>query len=450
MPTLSWLSPTDHFLHVLCGAGAVASVLLVLGRLPAASSAAAWVLYLSVAIDGQVFLEFQWDYLLLEAGFLAIWLAPPLHRRFGAGVASAAISRWLLRWLLFRLMFSSGWVKLASGDASWRHLTALRYHYETQPLPPWTAWFLHQMPPWFQTVSALFMFFVELVVPFLFFAPRRVRTFAFRITVLFQVLIAATGNYAFFNALAITLAVLLVDDQSLPQRWARAAADSAHPARTWPRAILVPVAAVVIAASAVEFAASLDRGNLTARARRRGDARARRDPQLQRLRALHGHDDGAARDRRRGQPGRVALAAVRVPIQAGRSDAPAALRRAAPAEARLADVVRGARRLRAEPLGPEPARPPARGISGGDRAPGEESRSRETLRATSARSSTTTASPTRGAAPHGRLVEAARARPFLPVFVAPRDPSGCVGPGSAQTPKRSALQARPSSLGGAM
>jgi lipase maturation factor 1 len=260
LPTLSWLSPTDHFLHVLCGVGAVASVLLVLGFLPVASSAAAWVLYLSVAIDGQVFLEFQWDYLLLEAGFLAIWLAPPLHRRFGAGVASATISRWLLRWLLFRLMFSSGWVKLASGDASWRHLTALRYHYETQPLPPWTAWFLHQMPPWFQTVSALFMFFVELVVPFLFFAPRRVRTFAFRVTILFQVLIAATGNYAFFNALAITLAVLLVDDQSLPQRWAGAAATSAHPARPWSRAILVPVAAVVIAASAVEFAASLDRG----------------------------------------------------------------------------------------------------------------------------------------------------------------------------------------------
>ncbi|HKD18893.1 MAG TPA: lipase maturation factor family protein [Thermoanaerobaculia bacterium] len=259
LPTLSWLSPTDNFLHVLCGAGVVASVFLVLGWLPVPSSVAAWALYLSVAIDGQVFLEFQWDYLLLEAGFLAIWLAPPLKRRFGAGVASSTISRWLLRWLLFRLMFSSGWVKLASGDVNWRRLTALRYHYETQPLPPWTAWFMHQMPPWFHTVSALFMFFVELVVPFFFFAPRRLRTFAFRITVLFQVLIAATGNYAFFNALAITLAVLLIDDQSLPQRWARAAASSAIPVRTWPRAILVSVAVVVFVASTVEFAASLDR-----------------------------------------------------------------------------------------------------------------------------------------------------------------------------------------------
>ena len=259
LPTLSWISASDHALHVLCGAGVLASVLLVLGWLPAAASVAAWLLYLSVAIDGQVFLQFQWDYLLLEAGFLAIWLVPPLKRRFGAGFDSPRIARWLLRWLLFRLMFSSGWVKLASGDATWRHLTALRYHYETQPLPPWTAWFMHQLPPWFQTVSTLFLFFVELAVPFLFFAPRRLRTFAFRMTVLLQVVIAATGNYAFFNALTITLAVLLLDDQTLPPAWARAAAASAPPARGWPRTLLAAVAVVVIGASSVEFAASLDR-----------------------------------------------------------------------------------------------------------------------------------------------------------------------------------------------
>jgi len=259
LPTLSWLSPTDHFLHFLCGAGAVASVFLVLGWLPAPASVAAWALYLSVAIDGQVFLEFQWDYLLLETGFLAIWLVPPLKRRFGAGLAGPRIGRWLLRWLLFRLMFSSGWVKLASGDAAWRQLTALRYHYETQPLPPWTAWFMHQLPGWFQAVSALFLFFVELVVPFLFFAPRRLRTFAFGMTALFQLLIVATGNYAFFNLLAIALAVLLLDDQTLPERWARAAAAAGTPARGWPRALLAPLAVVVVGASTVEFAASLDR-----------------------------------------------------------------------------------------------------------------------------------------------------------------------------------------------
>jgi hypothetical protein len=156
-------------------------------------------------------------------------------------------------------MFSSGWVKLASGDPTWRNLSALRFHYETQPLPTAIAWFLHQAPPWFQTVSAVFLFFVELVVPFLFFAPRRLRLFAFRATVLLQLLIAASGNYGFFNLLALALALLLVDDQSLPRRWRRAAEAAAGPRLAWTRAVLVPVACVALFASSIEFAATLDR-----------------------------------------------------------------------------------------------------------------------------------------------------------------------------------------------
>ena len=118
--------------------------------------------------------------------------------RLGRGLFSPRLARFLLVWLLFRLMLSSGAVKLVSGDPTWRGLTALRFHYETQPLPPWTAWFLHQLPPWFQTFSCVFLFFVELVVPFLYFAPRRLRQFACGMTILLQGLIAATGNYAFF------------------------------------------------------------------------------------------------------------------------------------------------------------------------------------------------------------------------------------------------------------
>ncbi|HEY1434207.1 MAG TPA: lipase maturation factor family protein, partial [Thermoanaerobaculia bacterium] len=259
LPTLSWVSSSDAFLHVLCGAGAAAGLCLLAGFAPAVSAAAAWALYLSVAIAGQTFLEFQWDFLLLEVGLLAIFLVSPRKLRFGAGLAVSPVTRWLLRWLLFRLMFSSGWVKLASGDAAWRGLTALRFHFETQPLPPWTAWFMHQGAPWFQTASTLFLFFVELAVPFLFFAPRRLRVFACAMTILLQVLIAATGNYAFFNLLAIALAVLLLDDQSLPERWAAAARPAAAAARRWPRAVLASVACVALFASSVEFAASLDR-----------------------------------------------------------------------------------------------------------------------------------------------------------------------------------------------
>jgi predicted DCC family thiol-disulfide oxidoreductase YuxK len=257
LPTLCWISSSDAFLHLLCGGGVLAALLLVLGLAPAMASALCWALYLSLAIAGQAFLQFQWDYLLLEVGLLAIFLVPPWRWRFGRGLAAAPVVLFLLRWLLFRLMFSSGWVKLASGDPTWRNLTALRFHYETQPLPPWTAWYLHQSPTWFQTVSALFLFFVELVVPFLYFAPRRLRLFAFRATVLLQLLIAATGNYGFFNLLALALALLLLDDQSLRARWRHAVEESAGPPRAWPKAVLVPVACVVLFASSIEFAGTL-------------------------------------------------------------------------------------------------------------------------------------------------------------------------------------------------
>ena len=259
LPTLCWISSSDTMLHVLCGAGAVAGCLLVAGMVPAWSAAVAWLSYLSLCVAGQVFLEFQWDLLLLEVGLLAILLVPPWRLRVRSGLAAPALALFLLRWLLFRLMFSSGWVKLSSGDATWRSLTALRYHYQTQPLPPWTAWFLHQMPPSFQTVSALFLFFVELAVPFLFFAPRRLRLFACGMTLLLQILIAATGNYAFFNLLTVALAVLLIDDRAFPRRWRRGAEASAAAAagRGWARWILIPAGAVVLFLSSVHFAATL-------------------------------------------------------------------------------------------------------------------------------------------------------------------------------------------------
>ena len=235
LPTLCWISSSDAFLHLLCGGGVFAALLLVVGLAPAAGAALAWLLYLSLAIAGQVFLQFQWDYLLLETGLLAIFVAAPWRWRVRSGLAARPSVLFLLRWLLFRLMFSSGWVKLASGDPTWRNLTALRYHYATQPLPPWTAWFLHQCPPWFQTVSALFLLFVELIVPFLYFAPRRLRLFAFRATVLLQLLIAASGNYGFFNLLALALALRARRRPVLAAALARAADAGVRPPRAWPK-----------------------------------------------------------------------------------------------------------------------------------------------------------------------------------------------------------------------
>src|SRR5207249_2378648 len=118
--------------------------------------------YLSLTVAGQDFLGYQWDALLLETGFLAIFFAPLQWRsRLGRDGSPSRPIVWLLRWLLFRLMFSSGVVKLLSGDESWRSLTALQYHYETQPLPTWTSWYMHQLPGWFQQLSVLVTFAAE-------------------------------------------------------------------------------------------------------------------------------------------------------------------------------------------------------------------------------------------------------------------------------------------------
>ena len=133
------------------------------------------------------------------------------------------MARWLLLWLLFCLMSESGVVKLTSGDPrdnTWRNLTALIYHYQTQPLPIWTSWYMNQEPMWFESISVMVMFTVELVAPFCIFGPRNFRRAGGLLMIAFQLLIAATGNYCFFNLLTIALCLLLLDDDAWP-RWCR-------------------------------------------------------------------------------------------------------------------------------------------------------------------------------------------------------------------------------------
>jgi hypothetical protein len=157
-------------------------------------------------------------------------------------------------------MFSSGAVKLGSGDPAWRSLTALRVHYETQPLPTWIGWAFHQFPPSFQTASCVFLFFVEIAVPFLVFAPRRAKHLAFGLLLVLQTLIALTGNYAFFNWLAIALCALLIDDAAFPARLRpRVPAPEAGPKRRWPVAVIAPVAAVLFLASVGQLALTIQR-----------------------------------------------------------------------------------------------------------------------------------------------------------------------------------------------
>jgi lipase maturation factor len=223
LPTLCWLSSSNAFLHFLCGGGVILSLLLIFGIAPALSLVALFGFYLSLTIAAQVFLNFQWDVLLLETGFLTIFLAPwrlwPRELMWKpsspAPATASPVSRaslFLLRFLLFKLMLMSGVVKLTSGDDCWWNLTALDYHYWSQPLPTVFGWWADKSPEWFKHFSVAFCLFVEIIVPFFIWASRRPRLIAAGLIIFLQLAIAITGNYCFFNLLTIALCLLLIDD----------------------------------------------------------------------------------------------------------------------------------------------------------------------------------------------------------------------------------------------
>ncbi len=216
LPTWCWFGVSDGFLQFQCAAGATLAVLLMAGTAPPICLALMWTLYLSLTSVGREFLGFQWDNLLLEAGLLAILFAPlQLLPRPSRERPPSRMVVWLFRLLLFKLMFLSGVVKLASGDEAWRDLTALTFHYETQPLPNWIAWHVHQLPVWVHKGSCAIMFAIELGAPFLIFAPRRPRMLGGLALALLQLLIIVTGNYTFFNWLTLALCLMLLDDFAL-------------------------------------------------------------------------------------------------------------------------------------------------------------------------------------------------------------------------------------------
>ncbi len=201
LPTIFWINSTDAALLTVCIAGAVISLVLLFGIQERLALILLFTLYLSLFSVGQAFLSFQWDLL-----------------------------------LLFRLRFESGIIKLLSHDPTWRNFTAMTFHYLTQPLPTRFAWYLYHAPLWFQKFSTAFVFFVELIMPFLIFSRRRMRHVAAAFLIALQTLILLTGNYAFFNVLTIALCLFLLDDSAL--RWVRAPA--ARPANVWVTAVLFP------------------------------------------------------------------------------------------------------------------------------------------------------------------------------------------------------------------
>ena len=250
LPTLCWLNASNSFLHLICAAGLVLSALLIEGIVPILCLFLLWALYLSLTIAGQTFFNFQWDILLLETGFLAIFIAPlRWWTRRGEPAPVSRPALFLLQFLLFKLMFMSGVVKLSSGDASWWNLTALDYHYWTQPLPTLPGWWADKSPAWIKQASTAATLVIEIVIPFLIWFPRRFRLFCCGCLVLLQIMIGVTGNYAFFNLITLALCLLLVDDVAWPRHGKLTAVASS--ARRWPDWIAAAVILVTMPLNAL-------------------------------------------------------------------------------------------------------------------------------------------------------------------------------------------------------
>lgn len=280
-PTLAWLASGDLALQGMAAAGAAAGLLLALGVRPLLSAAVSWILYLSLTVAGQAFLAYQWDSLLLETGFLALFLLPagpprgdpdedpgPLGRLRGSlwrAPRPGWTAVWLGAWLLLRLVLESGLAKVAGGDPVWRNLTALAHHFETQPIPNPLAWFVHQLPAWAHRVGTAGALLVELPVPLLLLLPRRPRHLGALLVIALQVLILLTGNYAFFNVLAIGLALLVLDDRW----WESVAGRLTELLGTGPTtrgrlrgALLVPYAALAVGVGGAQLARTASSGTL--------------------------------------------------------------------------------------------------------------------------------------------------------------------------------------------
>ena len=223
-PSLLWFGASDHALMVLVSVGLIASVLVTLNILPRLALLACWLCFLSFVATAQDFSQYQSDGMLLEAGLLALLIAPTgVRPHWGSHSPPTRAAFFLLLWEWFRIYFESGVVKLASGDPTWRHLTAMYEYYQNGPLPTWVGWYLQHLPFSFHRLTAGMTLAMELVLVFLAFLPRPWRLACFVMVTVWQVGVIATANYAFLNYLVLVLGILLLDDKVLirliPQCW---------------------------------------------------------------------------------------------------------------------------------------------------------------------------------------------------------------------------------------
>lgn len=259
LPTLFWWTGgSDLALQASAYLGALLSLALLLGRWERPLLIALFLLYLSLYHAAQIFTNFQWDTLLLETGFLAIFLVGGANRMLIM----------LFEWLLFRLRFMSGFFKLFSGDPSWAGFTTLNHYFETQPLPHIGSWYAQQLPDWLLKSGVGLTLISELIVPFFIFLPRPFRLAAAAVTLLMQLLIIATSNHNFINLLTILLCLFLLDDRIVGRLLpagirSRLAGQPHRPSNT--KTVLISVAALLIVpASLIGFTSHLIRKPLPA------------------------------------------------------------------------------------------------------------------------------------------------------------------------------------------
>jgi hypothetical protein len=223
-PTLLWFSSGSHMLMALCWIALVASLLLALNILPRTMLLICFLCFLSFVSAASDFSGYQSDGMLLEAGFLSLFLAPPgLRPGLGRAHPPMRASVFLLVWEWFRIYFESGVAKIASGEPQWRDFTAMDEYYQNGPLPTWIGWYVQHLPHWFHWATAFGTLALELVLAWMAFLPRRWRIACFFIVTPWQVGIILTANYTFLNYLVLVLGIFLLDDRFLvrfvPRHW---------------------------------------------------------------------------------------------------------------------------------------------------------------------------------------------------------------------------------------
>jgi lipase maturation factor len=223
VPSVLWIDASNRSLMAICWVGLIASLLLVANLWPRAPLVICFLCYLAFVAVARDFSGYQSDGMLLEAGFISLFFAPPgFWPGFGRSNPPSRASMFLLQWEWFRIYFESGVAKLRSGEPAWRNFTAMDNYYQNGPLPTWIGWYVQHFPHWYHATTVGITLAIELLVVWMLFLPRRFRIICFWIVSPFEIGIILTANYTFLNYLVLVLGFLLLDDRFvewiLPQR----------------------------------------------------------------------------------------------------------------------------------------------------------------------------------------------------------------------------------------